>query len=443
MNPSALVSFNNYRPVSNLSFLSKTLERVVADLWEPFQSAYRKGHSTESALLRIQTDIRTALGQKKVVLMAMLDLSAAFDTVDHDLLLATLSSIGIQGVALQWFQSYLNDRKQCVTIQASRSNAQPLRSGVPQGSVIGPILFNVYTRSLGALLRAHNVMYHLYADDAQIYLACDPLDIAAAKTHLEECISAVQIWMAQHKLKLNDDKTDFMVFANKETAKRIEQQVLCVGGCDIPQSHSVKNVGFTMNASLTCDEQVKAVCRVGYAQLKALSKIKPFVDRASLETIVHTLITTRIDYCNALHYGASQSTLQKLQLLQNSCARLLSGAKRHEHVTPILFELHWLPVKERVAFKTFVMIYNCLQHRGPSYLSELIHPHQPVRPMRHHDNLLLEVPFTRCNYLYTTCFTCYAPRLWNSLPYSIRSVNSLDVFKQRLKTHLFILYFNA
>ena len=446
---------NNYRPVSNLSFLSKTIERAVANqltehlrrnnLMDPFQSAYRSGHSTETALLRVQTDIRCAFGEKKVVLLAMIDLSAAFDTVDHEMLLKILASNGVSGSSLQWFRSYLTNRQQIVTVSGAQSEARWLTSGVPQGSVVGPLLFTIYVSSLGPLLRSLGVNYHLYADDVQIYISCDVADINIAVSRLEECLASVQIWMQQHHLKVNAEKTDFIVFASKEMNKHVGSLDLSLNfdGCVVSKSMCVQNIGFRMDQSLTCADQVKEICRIGYAQLKALSKIKNCIDRQSLEMLVHAFITSRIDFCNSLYYGVNECILRKLQVLQNSCARLITDAGRRQHITPLLKRLHWLPVSMRIMFKLCVVIYKFTIHSAPDYVSDLLSIHESVRPLRHSNDLQLNVPFTRDHSLFNRCFIYFAPRLWNQLPASVRTATSIETFKKHLKTHLFTHHFNA
>jgi len=437
----------NYRPVSNLSFLSKTLERVVAaqlrkhlevnNLQEINQSAYRKHHSTETALLKVHTDIRQAVAERMVVLMAMLDLSSAFDTISHELLLHSLSSIGIQGTAFEWLKSYISDRTQIVMTKGARSNPAQLTTGVPQGSVLGPLLFCIYTNSLGSLLRSHGVEFHIYADDTQVYLRCAPDKIKTGIQRLERTLDDVQRWMSERRLKLNASKTEFIVFSSKETAKHLPSCTLRVSGHDIIASDCVRNIGILMDRTLTGERQVNHTCRLAYAQLKSLSRIKCFVDNESLEMIMHALITTRIDYCNSLYYGINGRLVHKLQTLQNACARLLTNASRFDHITPVLTALHWLPVKQRCVFKLLVITFKCLHGTAPTYLCDLIVKHHACRDVRSNNSMFLHVPFTRCHTLYSTTLPFTAPRLWNMLPAAIRSANTLTAFKSMLKTHLF------
>ena len=221
--------FKNFRlPISNLTFLSKVIEKVVAlqlddyidnnGLCEVFQSAYRAHHSTETALLRVYNDIAMSIDNQKSVVLVLLDLSAAFDTVDHSLLLARLSTrFGICDQALDWFRSYLSDRTQYVRIQDVSSEVHALPYGVPQGSVLGPLLYSLYTSPLGDIARSHGLSYHFYADDTQLYLSFEtssPEDLSTCTSALEDCVKDIDLWMLNNKLKLNSGKTEIIVFSS-------------------------------------------------------------------------------------------------------------------------------------------------------------------------------------------------------------------------------------
>jgi exonuclease III len=206
----------NYRPVSNLAFVSKLLEKIVAsqllpylainNLMDAHQSAYRHDHSTETALLHVMDDLVRSVGSHHAVLFVALDLSAAFDTVDYNLLDAVLSSMGIQGTAATWFRTYLHGREQQVSVQDVLSEPQTLDCGVPQGSVLGPLLFSLYTTSLGRVLKKHGVRYHFYADDTQLWLPFAPGNYNDAVHTMQCCLLDVQKWMSYHKLKMNCEK---------------------------------------------------------------------------------------------------------------------------------------------------------------------------------------------------------------------------------------------
>ena len=197
--------FKNFRPISNLSFLSKVIEKCVAkqliayldanNLNVIYQSAYRKLHSTETALIRVHNDIAMALDHKRSVILLLIDLSAAFDTVDHCILLLCLSSrFGIGGTALEWFRSYLSDRTQFVNVNGSTSERHVLQFGVPQGSVLGPLLYSLYTSPLSGIANKHGLSFHFYADDTQLYITFETSslnEMELSKSKLEACVQEI------------------------------------------------------------------------------------------------------------------------------------------------------------------------------------------------------------------------------------------------------------
>ena len=256
--------FANFRPISNLMFMSKLTERAIAlqlidyitinNLDEVFQSAYKQLHSTETALLRVQNDILVALDNHQSVILLLLDLSAAFDTVDHTILLNRLATrFGITGSALSWFTSYLCNRYQFVSIRGERSTHRPLACGVPQGSVLGPILYLLYTSPLGDIVGRYNMGYHFYADDTQLYLSFDSRGgdaEALAVSQVEACACEIDNWMCCNKLKLNGDKSELLVISSQYRPRPVLSSLTI--GCSVVQSSaSARNLGVVFDNGLT------------------------------------------------------------------------------------------------------------------------------------------------------------------------------------------------
>ena len=244
--------FKNYRPVSNLTFISKIIEKAVSsqilnhlkhhDLFEKHQSAYRKHHNTETALLKIQNDLLVSADNKNISIIALLDLSAAFDTIDHSILISRLKdTFGFNDLVLKWFISYLTGRTQSVMINNIESESHPLLYGIPQGSILGPIIYTLYTTPLGQIIKNHDLQYHMYADDTQLYMSIEPTNVHDLVNTLEACINDVKTWMLENKLKLNDEKTEVLLCNPKKYD--VDVNSLNIGCDSIQFSSSVKNLG--------------------------------------------------------------------------------------------------------------------------------------------------------------------------------------------------------
>ena len=269
---------SNYWPISNLPFLSKLLERVAASqlldymhsnsLFEPLQSAYWKFHSTETALLKIQNDVLCSMDHGGVTLLVLLDLSAAFDTVDHHLLLSRLKTkLGLSGTVLQWCTSYL------ILINNTLSSKQEIQWGVPQGSVLGPLLFSIYLLPLGDIIRQHNLTYHIYADDVQLYLSFHPGTVPSTAESFEHCIQDIRSWMTTNKLKLNGDKTEFILLGRKCHLSKTVINQLSIGGSCVSPSSSVRNLGVLLDSELSMQPQISSVCKSAYFHLRNIARI--------------------------------------------------------------------------------------------------------------------------------------------------------------------------
>lgn len=366
-------------------------------------------------------------------------LRAAFDTVDHSLLLNRLENVfGLTDIVLHWFKSFLSDRKQFVSLGGCKSKAGTVQFGVPQGSVLSPLLFSMYIFPLGQLLRSLGLNYHFYADDTQIYIHSKPADTTAI-TFLEHSISKIKMWMSQNFLCLNSDKTEVMLIGSPQQIRKAGDITLMVDGSALEFQTKLKNLGVIFDATLTFDPHVQNMVKVSFFHLRNIARLRPMLSFSVAEKLINSFVFSRIDYCNALLAGVSKSTLSKLQYVQNSAARILTKTRQGEHITPILESLHWLPVRYRVDFKILMLTYKALNGLAPQYLSELLTAYAPRRNLRSSDSGFLMVPSTRMRSMGDRAFVSFAPRLWNTLPIEIRQADSLSTFKSTLKTYFFRL----
>ena len=187
--------------------------------------------------------------------------------------------------------------------------------------------------------------------------------------------------------------------------------------------------------------QINTICKNTHFHLRNISSVRSCLTESATAQLVHALVTSRLDYCNSLLYGVPECKTKKLQRIQNIAARIVCRAPRQAHVTPLLAQLHWLPVKMRIIFKILLLTYRCLNNLAPSYLTELVVPYVPARSLRSADMALLEVPKFRFKTYGDRSFQAAAAHEWNNLPLFIRQSTSLTTFKSNLKTHLYNLYF--
>ena len=239
--------FKNYRPISNLQYVSKLTEKAVFNqththmmvnsVYFPLQSSYRQFPSTETALLKVTSDILLKMNSQEVTLLVTLDLSAAFDTVNHGILIDRLNKdVGIQGKALDWFKSYLTNRSQQVFLNGTISKQFNLDSGVPQGSCLGPLLFIIYASKLFKVIEDQLPDAHGYADDTQLFLSFKPTSGSSQKDALlamENCIEKIRRWMIHDRLLMNDDKTEFMIIATRQQLSKLQPMSVSVNNSTI------------------------------------------------------------------------------------------------------------------------------------------------------------------------------------------------------------------
>ena len=441
--------FQNYRPISNLQFLSKLLEKVLHcqltsyigkyELHGKFQSAYKPDHSCETAIVHIVNEIQGIIESKRNVALVLLDLSSAFDTVDHQLLIDRLEKqFFIGGEALQLITSYLHQRTFSVIIDECSSRPHNLQYGVQQGSILGPLFYSLYTRTLEDIVKSHGLKVHLYADDCSIYFPYVENNQNEAERKLAKCVDDIKAWMGRSFLKLNTEKTSIMLFKSNGS-KQVIPLCLMESGKQIQPDVTVKLLGVVLGSSLNFEEFANKKIQTCNFHLRNLRAIKNCIPRKTRIVLVTSLICSTLDYCNSLLICAPGYVLTRLQKVLNKAVRFIFDVRLREHISPYLYSLHILPVSYRVKFKASTIAYKLVNGNAPSYLMEkapLFKPtsDKPVRQGSGRDHLMFDSNLAMQK---SSMWIAKMIIEWNKLPFDLRCLQDLDVFKSKLKTHYF------
>ena len=445
---------NNFRPVTTLPFLSKLLEKSVstqlvsyleqAGLIPQFQSAYLKGHSCETALLKLHSDIQKMLSNNQIVILLKLDLSAAFDTVDHSLLLQILHhKYGLDGTVLKWITSYLSGRSFSVKIGYVNGKKVLLIYGVPQGSVLGPLLFILYVSDLPTVVsNFENMQFQSYADDSHIYIGFNPLfNYSDTMSKVKSCISEVENWMSSMYLKMNVGKTEVLYIANIKDHSVFKDLSITIGKkCYISSAEkSMLSLGVTIDGTMSEKRIISDLVKGCNFNLKKLSHLRYIIPTKHKLLLILSFVLNKLDYCSILLASANVTQIHRLQMVINKAIRFVYCLKKRDHVTSYLKDSHILPMKYRIMFKCCVFVFNILHGTCPDYLRDIIQrkPLQQRSLRSNNDNLLFTTSLHQ-----KTVYNSMVIN-WNALPFSLRSITSIELFKSNLKTYYFNIAYNT
>ncbi|CAH2092304.1 unnamed protein product [Euphydryas editha] len=437
--------FSHYRPISILPFLSKVLERIVFTqlnvfllknrILSPYQSGFRTGHSTVTALVKVCDDIRFNMDNKLLTIAVLLDFSNAFNSVDHDILLALLRSIGLSANTISRFSSYLRNRQQRIVANDTLSSYVHLSSGVPQGGVLSPLIFSIFIDSIPPLLSS----YHLYADDLQLYVSTPANDIAGAINKINVDLSCISNWCKSYGLCLNAAKSQVTIIGSPGQICKVDFKTLppiTLNSSILNVTTCVKNLGLLIDNSLSWSPQITEISRKLFASIGSLKRWKNLLPLKVKISLAHALLLPILDYADSCFTDLTEEKLDKLERLQNMCIRFIFGLRKFDHVSSFRARLRWLPIRYRRNLHTLVLLYSILYNPySPSYLKErfcfLGTDTSSHLELRSRSDNRLKLPTCHTRY-FSNSFTVKAVNLWNSLPFAIRYSESIAIFKCRL-----------
>ncbi len=431
----------NFRPISLLPIISKVLEKIIScqltnyleenNLLKNTQHGFRSRLSTETALLTLSNTLYKNIDNKKLSLITLLDLSKAFDSVSPTILLNKLINMGID---IFWFENYLSKRTQQVRMGEILSNTLEISFGVPQGSVLGPILFTIYVNDFLDFFTDCVVIQ--YADDTQLIHTGTVDHIEELISRSEQTLKRARNYFLKNGLLMNTKKTQCMFVGSRKCVAQIPPGTsIKIEDSEIRPSKAVKNLGVYFDEFMTFEKHIDEICKKMFGITTYINRVRENLCKDARTTAIQALVLSNINYCIKVWGSTNATHLQRVQRAQNFAAKVaLGGGAKRDHVTPFIKELGWFKISFKYKYEICIMIYKILNSNTPSYLMKLPTV-KDTRPVCTRQQNQLFVPKTR------TCTGARSvqvagPRLWNSLPLGIRDANTVFSFKRKLYNYI-------
>ena len=424
---------NNYRPISIIPIVAKVFERIIYDQFNFFltdnkllstsQSGFRSLHSTVTALLEATNDWAYNIDHGNVNAVVFLDLKKAFDTVDHAILLSKLNAYGIES---EWFKSYLSDRDQKCFVNGFLSPNRSLSCGIPQGTILGPLLFLIYINDLPNCLEHSQA--RMYADDTHLTLASN--NVRDINQNLNQDLVNVSEWLIANKLTLNQSKTEFMLIGSRQRLCTLSPlPSLEIDGIPVNQVSLTKSLGVLIDENLSWNMHINKLIKKIASSIGAIKRVRPFVPFTTLQYIYNSLVQPHFNYCCVVWDNCNKTYADKLQKLQNRAARVLTSSSYDIAADFLLEKLGWRKLDTQRKLEKAVMVYKSLNGLAPDYLRPMFIDRSSITNYSLRDTEgKLAIPKPRTNYLKNS-FGYSGAVLWNSLPTELRKTNNLSVFK--------------
>ncbi len=434
---------SNCRPISILPVLSKILEKIIFNqmlnyfssngLLSKAQHAYRPGHSTSTALVHMRDQWLTNIEDRKLVGAVLLDFTAAFDVIDHSILLAKLKCYGVLPLALAWIKSYLSGRSQRVFFNGCFSDSRRISFGVPQGSCLGSLLFSIFINDLPCTVRKADVV--MYADDATLFCASPMLGELNANLQLE--LHTIINWVKMNKLVLNIAKTKCIVFGSRNVKANATALSLSIDGILVEQVTKTTLLGVKLDSLLSWSDQIDHIVSMMGKGIAMSRKCSGYVPPSVMNDVVRSLVLSHLEYCPVIWSSAAQKHLKKLQIAQNRAATLVLCCSFRANVSEMHNQLSWLTVEAKLKSRLLSFMHTVILKNTPQFFGDkLVYSgfcHGYVT--RQVSTGLFVAPSPRTNFMMRTVLY-RGVSVWNMLPTSIRQIKNRFSFKKSLKLKL-------
>ena len=386
--------------------------------------------STTHAALELLESISSATDNKQVCAGIFIDLKKAFDTVDHALLVKKLNVYGVRGISNSWLSNYLTNRKQYVYVDGHSSNLLDVSCGVPQGSVLGPILFLIYINDICNV--SDSLQYVLFADDTNIF--CSENKLVDLQVILNRELSKLYVWFSVNKLSLNLDKTNYILFQNRPPDNSLN---LHINNVNVPQVQSTKFLGIIIDEQINWKPQILAVrCKLSKT-VSIMYKASKLINPEGMFTLYHSLFMPYLCYCNEVWGNTYASNVKCIFILQKRVIRLLCGESRLAHTNNVFKERSLLKFPDLVIYKTGIIMFKLFAGELPKLLQSRFLKYRNVHNTRKKNTFVVLQARTT---LMTMCLSVYGVKIWNALPEIMKQLQNIHIFKKQLKKYLISSY---